>query len=260
MMASVAPYNAKDMKRRPTIRHRLAALVLAPLLLWTPAAMAVELGGFFEHTLYTKDGEPAEAYKPRVILLLHGFKSAMPNHDYYVLQEAFGGDYTVAGFNYDYLDVDANRREFEDLFGRLLKDRKVIVLGTSLGGFWADQTCAIADCDGVILINPAVDPADVMRRALGEQYSKKRQLTFTVTEAHVDAYADATPEAPASTRRLLLLAADDELLDHRMTAEAYAEIDGTETTIFETGGHNLPLERPDVMETLRRFIAETWKD
>jgi len=241
-------------------KTKLAAFLLIPLLCWSPTVPAVELGGFFEHTLYTQDGEPVDDYKPRVILMLHGFKSAMPNNDYYVLQEAFGDDYTVAGLNYDYVDVEANWRELDDLFNRLLKDRQVIVLGTSLGGFWADQAAALADCDAVILVNPAVAPADVMRQALGEQYSKKRQLTFTVTEAHAEAYAEMTPEAPATTRRLLLLAADDELLDHRVAAEAYAETEGTETVIFEEGGHNLPLERPDVMETLRRFIAETWKD
>lgn len=242
------------------IRTRLAAFLLVPLLAWASVASAVELGGFFEHTLYTADGEPAEDYKPRVILLLHGFKSAMPNHDYYVLQEAFGERYTVAGFNYDYTDVDANRRELDDLFERFLENRDVIVVGTSLGGFWADYAARQAGADAVIMVNPSVKPADTMRRALGEQYSKKRQLTFTVTEAHAEAYAAATPKVPSAARRLLLLSADDELLDHQVAAETFAETEGTEVVVFEEGGHNLPLERPDVMETLRRFIAETWKD
>lgn len=238
----------------------LAALMLPALLFWPAAVPAVELGGFFAHTLYTANGEPAEDYKDRVILVFHGFKSAMPNRTYYDLQEAFGAHYTVAGFNYDYTDVAANRRELDDLFERFLEDRDVIVIGTSLGGFWADYAARRAGADAVIMVNPSVKPEETMRRALGEQYSKKRQLSFTVTEAHAAAYAAATPAAPVPTRRLLLLTADDELLDHRVAAEAYAEIEGTETVVFETGGHSLPLARPDVMETLRRFIAETWGD
>jgi len=227
----------------------LAALAIVP-------SRAAELGGFFEHTLYTQDDEPAEAYKPRVLLLLHGLKSAMPNHDYGVIYEAFADSYTVAGFNYDYTDVMANVREFDDLFARFLDGRAVTVIGTSLGGFWADYVANHFETDGAILVNPSVKPEETMQRNLGEQYSKKRQASFTVTQEAVNAYAKLNYAARRGVRRLVLLSKDDKILDYREAVEAYANAPGTKVVVFEMGGHNLALDRPDVAAVIRSFIKD----
>ena len=81
---------------------------------------AVELGGFFAYTLYNQSDEPAEEFKDDILLLFHGFRSAMPNHDYRVLHEAFKDSHSVVGFNYDYVDVNTNLRELDDLYNCLL--------------------------------------------------------------------------------------------------------------------------------------------
>lgn len=235
---------------------RLAVVAAAVVAFSTVPSSAVELGGFFEHTLYTQDGEPAEAYKPQVLLLLHGFKSAMPNSDYGVVRESFAESHTVAGFNYDYVDVAANVREFDELFAKFLGNRAVIAIGTSLGGFWADYLVNRFEIDGAILINPSVKSDDTMRRNMGEQYSKKRQVKFTVTEAAVKAYAGLDYPARSGARRLVLLSEDDEILDYRVAAAAFAGDPGTKVVVFEEGGHNLPLDRPDVMAAVRDFVEE----
>ncbi len=234
-----------------------AALIAAALLaLVTGRGHAVELGGFFEFTLYTEEGEPAEAFKPRVLLLLHGFKSAMPNYDYGVIHKAFAADRTVAGFNYDYTDVKENVEEFGELFETLLRDRSVVVIGTSLGGFWADYLVNRFELEGAVLVNPSVRPEETMRRALGEQYSKKRQEKFTVTEAAVAAYSALETPSREAARRLVLLSRDDEILDYQVAAEAFAGHPNTKVVVFGEGGHNLDLDRPEVMAEIRNFIDQ----
>ncbi len=243
---------------------RRAVLVVASVALgaalWTSEGRAVELGGFFEHTLYTQEGEPAEDYKPQVLLLLHGFKSAMPNNDFGLIHEAFGEAYTVAGYNYDYVDVAANAGDIDQLVEQVLKDRRIIVIGTSLGGFWADYMAKRFEIDGAILVNPSVKPEETMRRNLGDQHSKKRMSDFTVTEVAVKAYSLLDQPDRSGARRLVLLSKDDEILDYREAVEAFHGTPDTETIVFDEGGHNLPLERPDVAAAIRGFIEETWKD
>jgi len=263
-----APRGSEQTDRRPEsdtgarfmgimwcIRLVVAAAAFAALT--SVQSRAAELGGFFEHTLYTQDGEPAEAYKPGVLLLLHGFKSAMPNHDYGVIYDTFADAYTVAGFNYDYVDVTANVREFDDLFARFLDGRKVTLIGTSLGGFWADYAANRFETAGAILVNPSVKPEDTMKRTLGEQYSKKRRAKFTVTQEAVTAYAKLDYAARGGVKRLILLSKDDEIVDHRVAVKAFANTPGTKVVVFETGGHNLELARPDVMAVIRNFIENT---
>lgn len=243
--------------RKPFGRGAVLAVALA--VLWSSAGRSVELGGFFEHTLYTQEGEPAEDYKSRVLLMLHGFKSAMPNNDYGVIHEAFGEAHTVAGYNYDYVNVPANVSDLDEL-AALLKDRRVIVIGTSLGGFWADYMAKRFQIDGAILVNPAVRPDQTMQRHLGKQHSKKRMSDFMVTEAAVQAYRQLDQPDQSDARRLVLLCKDDEVLDYRNASEVFKGEPDTQTVVFEEGGHNLPLERRDVMAAIRGFIEETWND
>ena len=236
-----------------------SAMLFAAAALMTLATVPVQsakLGSYFEHTLFTQDREPAEAYKDHVLLMLHGFKSAMPNHDLRVMHRAFADGYTVAGFNYDYTDPAANVTEFEDLFARFLDGRRVTVIGTSLGGFWADFVVNSFDVDGAILVNPSVKPVETMRRNLGENFSRKRQEHFTVTEDHMKAYADLDVPARPGARRLVLLTKDDAILDYREAVEAFSGAAGTRVVVFEEGGHNLELERPDVMAIIQDFIAQ----
>lgn len=236
-----------------------AMMVLAAavsVMLAAAPVRSAELGGYFEHTLFTQDGEQADDYKDHVVLMLHGFKSAMPNYDLRIMHRAFADAYTVAGFNYDYTDAAANVTEFGDLFARFLDGRRVTVIGTSLGGFWADFVANSFDVDGAILVNPSVKPVETMRRNLGEQFSRKRQAHFTVTEEAMEAYATLDYATRPGVRRLVLLTKDDSILDYREALEAFSGTDGTRVVVFEEGGHNLELERPDVMAVIQDFIEQ----
>ncbi len=238
--------------RRAVLLSGLATLGL----LGTRGSHAAKQGSFFEYTVYSKGRVPPEDYKQSVIVALHGFLSAMPNYNYYRLDEAFGAEHTVVGFNYDYLDVARNLAEFDAFYEGFLRGRDVVVIGTSLGGFWADYFANRIGARGLIMVNPVADPAARATKHLGAHYSKKRDKTVVVTEQTVADYAALEPAADAGIERLLLLCKDDDVLDFREAERRYGALAGTRTVYFDEGGHSLDLARPDVMPVIRAYIEQ----
>lgn len=213
-------------------------------------------GAFEPFTVYTDDGRDKADFSQDVILLLHGYQSAMPNDDYDAIVDLFGQTHTVIGFNYDYTDIETDKRALDELFAHYLKGRRVIVLGTSLGGYWADYVRAHYPVAGSILVNPAVEPGDVLRATLGTHQGDRRQASFTVSEADADAYdAMAWPVGKGKGECLVLISDDDELLDPRDAEGRFGKADNIQIAHFAHGGHNLPLDRPDVVKTLKAFVA-----
>lgn len=234
----------------------LAGLVIVWAVSVPAPGQAVEYGRDLKFTLYSGQGETAAEFKENVILMLHGFASAMPNRTYKVLNRAFGATHTVVGFNYDYVDVATNRAELQELYDRFLEGRNLIVVGTSLGGFWANYFANHVGARGAILINPVVDPQELMRVMQGEHYSERRQMTFQVAEDAVAAYGTVQPVENPRTDMLVLLTEDDEVLRYQDAVRVFSAAGQARIEIFETGGHSPPLDRPDIMAAIRRFVEE----
>lgn len=233
-----------------------AAALLAGCVTGKGEPTLVRDGAFEAFTVYTDDGRDRSEFSANVILLLHGYQSAMPNDDYDAIVDLFGDTHTVVGFNYDYVDIEADKTALDEVFEYYLKGRKVIVLGTSLGGFWADYILMHYPVAGAILVNPALDPAPVLRATLGTHQGDRRQTPFTVTEDDAAAYeAFGWPVDGPHGPRLVLLSQDDELLDPAVAAARFDAAEETTVTQFEQGGHNLALDRPDVADRLRSFVA-----
>jgi len=242
------------------VRRTWLAALAGLTLVWavgTPGpGRAVEYGRDQEFTLYSERGETAAEFKTNVILTLHGFGSAMPNRTYKILNKAFGATHTVVGFNYDYVEVAANQVELQELYDRFLKGRNLIVVGTSLGGFWANYFANRVGARGAILINPVVDPQELMRVTQGENYSERRQKTFQVDEEAVAAYGTVRPVENPQTDVLVLLTADDELLPYRDAVRVFSASGRARIEIFDWGGHSPPIDRPDILAAIRRFVEE----
>jgi len=241
-------------------RRVAAALAVAALLAGCATGKGeptlVRDGAFEAFTVYTDDGRDRADFAPDVILLLHGYQSAMPNDDYDAIVNLFGDTHTIVGFNYDYTDIEADKRALDEVFAHYLEGRTVIVLGTSLGGFWADYILTHYPVAGAILVNPALEPGSVLRATVGTHQGDRRQEAFTVTEADADAYDALTwRDDGRHGARLVLLSDDDELIDPTVADGRFADAEGTDVTHFEKGGHNLPLDRPDVVAALKAFVA-----
>lgn len=123
-----------------------------------------------------------------------------------------------------------------------------LVVGSSMGGFFATWLAARFNCKAV-LINPAVRPWEHVAHLAGEQANYHTGAIETVTEADIQQLRDYSTDTIAAPENLwVLLQTGDEVLDYRAAEQFYQ---GTRITIEEGGDHSFQgFERfmPDIIE------------
>jgi uncharacterized protein len=128
-------------------------------------------------------------------------------------------------------------------------DGPVTLVGSSLGGHYANH---LAETHGVnaVLINPAaVDRLDAAK-FVGEQANFQTGERFTFTTAHA-AQLQAQVRRPTPARYWLLAEEGDEVLDWRQAAEFYA---GCRQTVLPGGDHSFT-RFPDFIPQILEFAG-----
>lgn len=217
-------------------------------------ALAVEFGAFEEFTLHNAGDHDL---KDDIILVFHGFASAMPNRAYKRIFKAFKDDFSIVGFNYDYFDIEANNSAFGQAWSELFEGRNVIAAGTSLGGFWANYFTEKFGIRKLLMINPVVDPVNQLRQFIGRHYVEKRQEDLVVTAEDIEKYRDLIVPSSADTSRLVILTRDDDTLDFNLALDEYSKNESNEVVVFDKGGHTLDLDEPRFMSIIKNFIGST---
>ncbi len=236
---------------------RMLSVAFASLCLLNLVAMtgamgnSVKFGKYSEFTLYNAD---EGALKEEIILVFHGFKSAMPNGAYKRLSNALRERFSVIGFNYDYFDIEANNEAFEEAWVKFLKGRKIIAAGTSLGGFWANYYAHKYAINRVMVVNPVTDPVNQLRQFIGRHFVEKRQQELVVTASDIERYRGLEIPVDEKTERLVLLTRDDEILDYHLAAEKYSGRPKNQVFIFDQGGHTVNLREPRFMDRIKQFL------
>lgn len=236
------------------LRTLLRTFVAAFLVAAGPAS-AVESGGYFPYTVYEAGGASPEAYKQSVIVIFHGFNSAIPNPTYRAFRKRFGASHTVVGFNYDYLDAARNMAELEAFQERFLTGRDVTAVGTSLGGFWADYFANRFGAARLVVVNPVVDPVATLSHFLGEQYSEKRKQKFTVNWQSLDNYRPVPRLDNPATRKLAVLMADDTLIPSTAAQKKYGDAQNATVRLYRSGGHSPDFSQHECMDAIAAFIG-----
>lgn len=230
--------------------------VLAVAVFWTGAAVQardIRYGPNDELTLYNAAKGPL---KDDVLFVFHGFGSAVPNGAYKRLFKAFSEKYSVIGLNYDYFDFAANDAFMELVWQSVLKDRNVTFAGTSLGGFWANTYAQQYGVKRLVLVNPAVDPAEQLKQFIGQMEVEKRNKVIDVTAEAVESYRARTTAPEPGIERLVILSRDDAVLDYRLGEEAY-DLPGTQIIIFDDGGHTVDMRDRRYLEPIAKFLGVT---
>ncbi|MBQ9241735.1 MAG: hypothetical protein IJ165_00655 [Proteobacteria bacterium] len=113
-----------------------------------------------------------------------------------------------------------------------------ILIGTSLGGFLADQLCDEPNVCAVIMINPVVDACAELHKDIyqGEMTNPINHKTYLVTPELADSYLAKRDMRDVRVTRYLVLSDHDELLDSSL-AKAYWE--PVSTFIQIEGPHRL---------------------
>jgi len=113
---------------------------------------------------------------------------------------------------------------------------RLLLVGSSLGGFYAQHLATVWNC-GLALINPALEPASLLRPFLGENRVLQTGESFLWTQTHLAALADLGVPKPRerSAPTLVLLDSGDELIEPSSVVTRYWGV--AELVIFPGGDH-----------------------
>lgn len=169
------------------------------------------------------------------ILYLHGFTSGPQSHKAQALQARMKqrgiGDRFVCP------QLPASPKEAICLAESLLigGDKKVTIVGSSLGGYYATWLAEKHDLKAV-LVNPAVASAISLEQYLGPQRWLYSGEEFELTREHLaEMKALYLPTLKRPERFWLLVEEDDETLDYRQAVARYA---GAKQSVLPGGDHS----------------------
>ena len=176
-----------------------------------------------------------------MILYIHGFKStgnarkAGELKDYFKSchPERSEGSIEIVSPTLD-ISPEKTIQQLEEI---ILKNKNVLLIGSSLGGFYAMALSAKYNLRA-ILINPAVKADEALLSQIGEHENYDTGEKFEWTVAHVNQLKNLKEKYLSKLNQknlFLLLAEDDELLDSKETAELYKN--SSKIMIIKNAGH-----------------------
>ncbi len=240
------------------MKYLLAALALG-LAAMQPASAQVNLNPpygdplYKAFTVFSPDAPDPDAMRDDVVVVFHGFTSAVPNGTYKRVRKAFRETHTVIGINYDPLDIERTLAFLDAVEEKWLKGRRTVVLGTSFGAFMADVYGHRIGAQKIVLLNPVTEPARQLSGYVGKQASNNRRAqSFLVEAAALERYTSLNANELDGISRLVVLSADDNVLDFRDALEVFAGKQKTITIVYPKGGHTLDLRK----HPARAFIVE----
>ncbi|WP_211250587.1 YqiA/YcfP family alpha/beta fold hydrolase [Pseudidiomarina atlantica] len=126
--------------------------------------------------------------------------------------------------------------ELVEQLNALIAPRKVAVMGSSLGGFYAHALACRYDLP-VVLINPSMHAAESLRRALGTAINFHDNSPYEWRTDYLEQLEAITPAYPSklgAKQCWLLTQTADEVLDYR---EALPALPYAKQTIISGGNH-----------------------
>ncbi len=205
-------------------------------------------------SVFAPDLAVGEPLGPRVVVVLHGFGSAVPNGTYKRMRELLGDTHTVIGVNYEWFEVARTRDQLDALAAGWLEGRDVTVVGTSLGGWWADWFANRIGARAV-LSNPVTDPAAHMLKYADVEYeSVRRARSYRFTAEEVARYGTLEVVRDAGVPMLVVLTEDDDRIDHRKALGLYDGRPNTTLRVYETGGHTINYRKHPARDVVRAFV------
>lgn len=165
----------------------------------------------------------------RSIIYLPGFNSGPQSEKSVILAQAFPG---LRLADYDTWNTAHGYEQLESLIQPLLVD-KPILIGSSLGGFWAYQFACKYQLP-CLLINPCMHPENTLSQYIGKVENFYTHKTGIFTEQDVARFADYRfVGSPAACT--VLHEKGDELIPYQ---ESMANFSGRARLILPEGGNH----------------------
>lgn len=206
-------------------------------------------------SIFTPDRAVGRPIRDDVVVVFHGFRSAVPNGTFKRVRKLLKKSHTTIGVNYNYFDIDGTKALLAKLAEEELAGRNVTVFGTSLGGFWADWFGRQIGADQIVMINPVPTPSEELKKYVGKtEESTRRAISFETSAADVAGYRAIEDGGHAPIPTLLILTRDDDALDYRLSEQRFADRPNLELVMFDEGGHTLNLKKHPARDVIKAFV------
>jgi len=173
-----------------------------------------------------------------LLIYLHGLNSSRASYKAAVLRERLGCGELVTPTYPAHRPDDAIQVLSEVIRSALaerLPGSHLVLLGSSMGGFYAQYLAHRFPVEHVVMINPALLPWELLPKHVGPQQTatgERYVLTLETAEA-CRRYAVPDPcDGPPTT---LLIDKGDEVIDYRIAVEIYRRCGRIQ--LFEGGSH-----------------------
>ena len=205
-------------------------------------------------TLFSPDSAGRETDKNRILLVFHGYASAVPNGTFKRVRKRMLDGWTTIGVNYDPIQPAATAEFIRTTVADRVQGKTVAVLGTSQGGWWANWTAQSLGADKLVMLNPVISPAKQLAKYIGvERENIRRQTTFVTEKRHLDAYT-ALAQEPATAATFVILTRDDERQSFRIAEAEMLQRFNTEVLVYDFGGHTINLKKHPALDRIELFL------
>ena len=181
------------------------------------------------------------------ILFIHGFGSCGTGNKAQALKQYFGEQRLITP------DLPVSPAQSIQQLQKLIDTHQpVATISSSLGSYyatWLNQQNQLP----AVLINPAVNAADILLPYKGVHTHWCSGETFELTQAHIEKLRELyRPSITANENYLVLLQKKDEVLDYRQAVEYYQG----QQVIIEAGGNHRFENLNDYLPTIETFFVQ----
>jgi len=150
------------------------------------------------------------------LIYLHGFNSSGEGTTACELKKIYS---ELESISYDYCNPDKAFKEINMFLENILKtEKEVILIGSSLGGFWANYFAQLFDLK-CLLINPSLFPSNNLKKYLGENKNFTTGEIKTLTKENCNSYSKYEIEIKEKTFRNVIISINDEVINLKETID-----------------------------------------
>jgi hypothetical protein len=175
-----------------------------------------------------------------VIIYLHGLNSAGSSGKASVMRESLP-DIRVVSPTYPAHTAAKAVETLTRILSPLVEDGRnaqqpLVLVGSSMGGFYGAWLAESLRLDRLVMINPALRPWELLLQVVGWQFNQALDERYYLSPEMVAATREfAVEPSPGGVATTLLLDKGDELIDFRIAEQAYRGIG--DVRCFEGGSH-----------------------
>lgn len=188
-----------------------------------------------------------------MIIYIHGFSSSAHSTKGEILKKYFNGKEKVLTPG---LPEEPERAiELLEEIINSYKDEKIMLIGSSLGGFYAMILHSKFGNLKTVLINPAFKPHIKLKPFVGKNINRSNGEEFDWKEEYLIQLEKMNNEINFKNTKnvMLLLAKDDELLDYKEALDIIKE--PAETILLDNAGHGFS-RFEEVMDKVYDFLKK----